>query len=58
MAFIDSNSELRRVWFVSFAKRNDGDDMEAKSCRSLYEAKGLRFSKYAAVLLMMARRAG
>lgn len=32
---MDSSNDRRRLWFVSFARRNDGDDMELKSCISL-----------------------
>jgi hypothetical protein len=45
MAFIASNSVVRSSWFVSLASRNDGDDMEENSCRSLALEEELRFSK-------------
>jgi hypothetical protein len=43
---------------VSFARRKLGDDMETNSWRSLMQEKELRFSKYGAMLLMMASNAG
>ena len=53
-----SNNERSRSWFVSLAKRNDGDDIELKSNMILEQVAGLRPSRYADTLLMTAKRAG
>lgn len=45
MAFIASSRERRRVWFVSLARRKDGDDMDEKSCMSFEHEAGLRPSR-------------
>lgn len=43
---------------VSFASRNEGDDMDEKSCINLAAVTGLRPSRYGAMLLITARSAG
>ena len=58
MALIDSNKDVKRVWFVSFANRKLGDDIEANSCKRFEQVIELSFSRYAAILLMIASRAG
>lgn len=58
MEFIASSRERRRVWFVSFASRKDGEDIEEKSCMSFAHDAGLKPSRYGAMLLMTATSAG
>lgn len=58
MAFMASSNECSSVWLLSFARRKLGDDIEAKSCSSFELDARPRFSVYAAMLLMIARRAG
>ena len=58
MAFIDSKSDLRRSWLLSFANKNEGDDMEIKSCISLALDVPLIPSKCAAILFITAKSAG
>ena len=53
-----SSNDRSRSWFVSLAKRKDGDDMELKRSMILRHVAELRPSRYAATLLMTARRAG
>lgn len=53
-----SSNDRRRSWFVSLAKRNDGDDMELKRSMIFRHVAELRPSRYAATLLITARRAG
>jgi len=43
---------------LSLASKNPGEDIEVKSWRILDEAEALRFSIYAAMLLMTANNAG
>lgn len=35
MESMDSSKDRKRPWFVSLARRNDGDDIELNSCISL-----------------------
>jgi hypothetical protein len=58
IAFIDSSKECNKAWFLSFARRNPGDDIEENSCSNLELAFTPRFSKYAATLLIIASNAG
>jgi hypothetical protein len=58
MAFKASSNDCRSVWFVSFASKKLGEDMDAYSCRSLELGARPRFCTYAATLLMMAKSAG
>lgn len=53
-----SRSELNRSWFDSFARRNDGDDMELNSWSSLELVVTLIPFRYGAILLMIASKAG
>lgn len=32
MEFIDSSKDRKRLWFVSFASKKDGEDIELNSC--------------------------
>jgi hypothetical protein len=57
-AFMLSNNERRRSWLLSLASKNPGDDIDEKRWRSLEETEALRFSRYAAMLLMTASSAG
>jgi hypothetical protein len=43
---------------LSFANRNPGEDIDEKSCRSFEDAEALKSSRYAAMLLMTANKAG
>lgn len=45
IAFIDSSSDVSRAWFVSFANRKLGDDINEKRCRSRRHAREFRFSR-------------
>lgn len=58
MALMASRSDCRRIGFVSLAKRKLGDDMEVKSCSILLLAVWPKHSIYAAMLFMIANRAG
>jgi len=58
MAFMLSKSDCKRSWLLSFDRRNPGEDIEEKSCRSFEDAEALKFSRYAAMLLMTANKAG
>ena len=58
MAFMLSNSDCSRSWLLSFDSRKPGEDIDEKSCRSFEEAEALKFSRYAAMLLMTANKAG
>ncbi len=58
MEFIDSSSARRRSWFVSLARRKDGDDMELNSCTSFELVTGLIASRNGVMLLITASRAG
>jgi hypothetical protein len=55
---IDSSSDCKRAWFDSFASRNDGEDMDENSCIIVLLVIVLRPSRYGAMLLMTASRAG
>jgi hypothetical protein len=43
---------------LSFANRNPGEDIDEKSCRNFEDAEALKSSRYAAMLLMTANKAG
>jgi len=43
---------------LSLESRKPGDDIEENNCNSFDEADALKSSRYAAILLMTARRAG
>ncbi len=58
MAFMLSKSDCKRSWLLSFDSRNPGEEIEEKSCRSFEDAEALKFSRYAAMLLMTANKAG
>lgn len=58
MAFILSNNDCRSSWLVSFASKKEGDDIEANNCINFEDAEALRFSIYAAILLITANKAG
>lgn len=58
MAFILSSNDCSRLWLLSFASKKLGEDIEEKSWRSFEEADALRFSRYAAILLITASKAG
>jgi hypothetical protein len=58
MEFIDSNSDLRRSWFVSLANKKDGEDIELNNCIIFEQVGPLKPSRYPAMLLITARRAG
>lgn len=58
MAFIDSSNDLRRSWLLSFASRNEGEDIDVYSCMSFVQVVLLMFSRCAEMLLITARRAG
>jgi hypothetical protein len=45
MQLIDSSSDCSRSWFVSFASRNEGEDMELKSCIILEHVGALKPSR-------------
>lgn len=47
-----------RVWFVLFVNRNEGDDMDVNSCRSLEFVVMFRFLSCGVILLMMVRSVG
>ena len=55
---MNSSTEQRSVWFVSFANRKLGAAIDAKSCRILEQVAGERCSKYGAMLFKIAIRAG
>ena len=57
IAFTASKRDVRSEWFVSFARRKLGNDIDAKSWSSFKHDNALIFSKYAAMLFMMARSA-
>jgi len=42
MEFIDSSRECNNAWFVSFASRKAGADIEANSCTSFVLAAAER----------------
>jgi hypothetical protein len=58
IAFMLSSSDWRRSWLLSFVNKKPGDDIDEKSCNSFEEAEALRFSRYAAMLLITANNAG
>ena len=58
MAFILSKSECNKSWLLSFESRKAGDDIEENNCINFEEAAALRFSIYAAILLITAISAG
>ena len=58
MALMASSKDVSKAWLVSLARRNDGEDIDAKSCSSLRHDKALRCSRYAATLLIIASKAG
>lgn len=58
MAFSASSSDFNRSWLLSLASRNEGEDMEEKSCISLVQVTVLMPSSDAATLLITASKAG
>lgn len=58
MVLIESSTEERRVWFVSLASRKLGAAMDEKSCKSFEHPFGDMCCTYAAMLLIIASRAG
>jgi hypothetical protein len=58
MALMASSNDRRRLWLVSLASRNEGEDMELNNCMILAQVGPLSPSRYAAMLLMTARSAG
>ena len=58
MAFMLSSNDRRRSWLLSLASRKPGDDIDEKRWRSFEETEALIFSRYAAMLLITASKAG
>jgi len=58
IAFMLSNNECRRSWLLSFESRNPGEDIEENRWSNLDETDALRFSRWAAMLLITAINAG
>jgi hypothetical protein len=58
MAFIASSNDWSKVWLLSFASKKLGEDIDANSWSNFELGARPRFCTYAAMLLMMASRAG
>jgi hypothetical protein len=58
MALRASSRDMSKEKFVSLAKRKDGEDIDAKRLSSLELVARPRFSKYGAILLIIASKAG
>lgn len=58
MALMLSSKDVRRSWLLSLESRKPGEDIEENSCKSFVEAEALIFSRYAAMLFMIASNAG
>jgi len=58
MEFIDSKRECNNAWFVSFASRKAGADIEANSCTSFVLAAADRGLIWGATFAIIASNAG
>lgn len=55
---MDSRREFNRLWLSSFTRRKDGEEIDAKSCKILFDETEERCWTCGAMLAIIARSAG